>query len=167
MVDIIYHNVCMLWYFLWTTQNIYFILNGMLKGIRVYSADNVWRNILRDLGATVLDAPTNTDVNLDSLSITMPISPLDLKAALITAADNSQIIRDIFGANAHLSYLHTQIVAQLYKSGGMDTTQLKTSLGYSADATTHTVDTAIYQLRKMYGHNFIVNENGVYKIGKL
>lgn len=139
----------------------------MLKGIRVYSADSVWRDILRDLGATVLDAPTNVDVNLDSLNIMMPVTPLDLKAALITAADNSKIIRDIFGTNVRLSNIHAQIIARLYKSGGMDATQLKTSLGYSADTTTHTVDTAIYQLRKMYGHNFIVNENGVYRIGKL
>lgn len=139
----------------------------MLKGIRVYSADNVWRGILRDLGATVLDAPTNMDVNLDSLNISMPVSPLELKAALISAADNSKILRDIFGHSVRMSNLHTQIVVRLYKSGGMDTNTLKTSLGYSADAATHTVDTAIYQLRKMYGHDFIVNENGVYRIGKL
>ena len=138
-----------------------------MNGIRVYSADNVWREILRDLGATVLDAPNDMDINLDSLHISMPVSPLALKAALINASDNSKIIYGIFGANVRLSNLHTQIIVQLYKSGGMDSTTLKTSLGYSADATTHTVDTAIYQLRKMYGHNFIVNNNGVYRIGKL
>ena len=87
--------------------------------------------------------------------------------ALLNAADTSKIITKIFGTNVRLSNLHTQIIVQLYKSGGMDSVRLKTSLGYSADATTHTVDTAIYQLRKMYGHEFIVNENGVYRIGKL
>ncbi len=139
----------------------------MLNGIRVYSGDSVWRGILHDLGATVLDAPTNTDINLDSLNISMPVSPLDLKFALISASDNSKIISDIFGKNVKLSNLHTQIIVQLYKSGGMDATTLKTSLGYSADAATHTVDTAIYQLRKMYGRDFIINEQGVYRIGKL
>ena len=33
--------------------------------------------------------------------------------------------------------------------------------------TTHAVDTAIYQLRKNYGKDFIQNKNGVYIIGKL
>lgn len=139
----------------------------MLKGIKVYSADDIWRSVLCDLGATVLDAPTSTDVNLDSLNISMPVSPLELKAALIGASDNSKIISDIFGKNVKLSNLHTQIIVQLYKSGGMDSNTLKTSLGYSADAATHTVDTAIYQLRKMYGHDFIKNEQGVYRIGEL
>lgn len=139
----------------------------MLDGIRVYSADSVWRNILRDLGATVIDVPTNTDINLDSLSIAMPVTPLELKAALLNAADDSKIIRKIFGTNARLSNLHARIVVRLYKSGGMDAGALKTALGYSPDATTHTVDTAIYQLRKLYGHEFIINDNGVYRIGKL
>ena len=97
----------------------------------------------------------------------MPISPIQLKAALLDAADSSNIIRKIFGTNVRLSNLHTQIVVQLYKSGGMNAATLKSVMGYSADAATHTVDTAIYQLRKLYGHDFIINENGVYKIGKL
>lgn len=139
----------------------------MLNGIRVYSADPYWRNILIDLGATVLDAPNAMDVNFDSLNISMPISPMQLKAALLDATDSSNIIRKIFGHNVRLSNLHTQIVVQLYKSGGMNSTTLKSVLGYSPDAATHTVDTAIYQLRKLYGHEFIINDGGVYKIGKL
>ena len=133
----------------------------------MFSADNVWRGILRDLGATVLDAPTNTDINFDSLNISMPVSPLELKVALIDASDDSKIIRDLFGKGVKLSNLHTRIIVQLYKSGGMNAAELRSALGYSADAATHTVDTALYQLRKMYGHDFIVNENGVYRIGKL
>lgn len=139
----------------------------MLNGIRVYSADPFWRNILTDLGATVLDSPNTSDLNFDSLHISMPVSPMQLKAALLDVADSSNIIRKIFGINVRLSNLHTQIVVQLYKSGGMNAAKLKSVMGYSADAATHTVDTAIYQLRKLYGHDFIVNENGVYKIGKL
>ena len=139
----------------------------MLDGIRIYSADTVWREILRDLGATVLDSPNNVDINLDAMNISMPVSVLELKAALIDASDNSKIIREIFGGTTRLSNLHTQIIVRLYKSGGMSANDLKTALGYSIDATTHTVDTAIYQLRKIYGRNFIINENGVYRIGKL
>ena len=156
-----------IWHFLWTTQNIYFTLIVMLNGIRIYSADPFWRSILSDLGATVLDVPSATGLNFDSLNIIMPISPLQLKAALLDAADSSSIIRKIFGTSVRLSNLHAQIVVQLYKSGGMSSGTLKSALGYSPDTTTHTVDTAIYQLRKMYGHDFIINENGIYRIGKL
>ena len=156
-----------MWHFLWTTENICFTLIVMLNGIRIYSADPFWRNILNDLGATVLDVPNATGLNFDSLNIIMPISPLQLKAALLDAADSSNIIRKIFKTNVRLSNLHTQIVVQLYKSGGMSSGTLKSVLGYSPDTTTHTVDTAIYQLRKMYGHDFIINENGIYRIGKL
>jgi len=139
----------------------------MLNGIRIYSADPFWRNILCDLGATVLNAPSATDLNFDSLHIVMPVSPMELKAALLDANDSSSIVSKIFGKSVRLSNLHTQIVVQLYKSGGMNAETLKSVLGYSPDATTHTVDTAIYQLRKMYGHDFIINDDGVYKIGKL
>lgn len=139
----------------------------MLNGIRVYSADAFWRSILGDLGAIVLDAPNTTDLNFDSLRIAMPITPLQLKAALLDATDSSNIIRKIFGTNVRISNLHAQIIVLLYKSGGMDAATLKTALGYSADTTTHTIDTAVYQLRKLYGHDFIINDNGVYKIGKL
>ena len=139
----------------------------MLKGVRVYSGDIFWRNILTDLGATVLDAPNSTDLRFDSLNIVMPVSPMQLKAALLDASDFTNIVCKVCGKNVRLSNLHTQIVVNLYKSGGMSGETLKSALGYSADATTHTVDTAIYQLRKMFGHEFIVNDNGVYRIGKL
>ena len=139
----------------------------MLNGVRVYSADLFWRNILSDLGATVLDAPNAYDLNFDSLNIVMPISPMQLKTALIQASDYSNIIRKIFGTQVRLSNLHTQVVAHLYKSGGMTAGELKSALGYSSDTATHAVDTAIYQLRKLYGHEFIINDGGVYKLGKL
>ena len=139
----------------------------MLKGIRVFSGDSVWRNILRDLGATVIDSPTDVDINLDSLNMPMPVSPVELKKVLLEASDNSKILFKIFGTNVRLSNLHAQIIVHLYKSGGMHINDLKIALGYSPDVTTHTVDTAIYQLRKMYGHDLIVNDSGVYRIGKL
>ena len=49
----------------------------------------------------------------------------------------------------------------------MTVDQLKCALGYSPDASTHTVDTAIYQLRRAYGRDFILNTDGVYSLGKL
>ena len=61
----------------------------------------------------------------------------------------------------------TQILVCLYKTGGMTALQLKDALGYAPNASTHAVDTAIYQLRRMYGREFIQNNNGVYCIGEL
>lgn len=139
----------------------------MLSGIRIYSADPVWRQILTDLNAVVADAPGPADLDFDALGLDMPIGALELKAAILNAGDNTSIIRNVFGRDVSLSRLHSNIVAVLYKSGGLNIADLKSALGYSPDAATHTVDTAIYQLRKIYGRDFIQNKNGVYHIGKL
>ncbi len=139
----------------------------MLSGIRIYSSDALWRQILGDLNATVLDGPDVADVNLDTLSLKLPISVVELKAAILGATDNSNIICNIFGREIPLPRLQRQIIVLLYKTGGMSIADLKNALGYSPNTTTHTVDTAIYQLRKTYGHNFILNKNGIYSIGQL
>lgn len=139
----------------------------MLNGLRIFSADPVWRQILGDLNAVVLDAPETADVNFDALKLDVPVAPAQLKAAAIAAANNSKIIVQIFGRDVALPRLQQQIVVLLYKTGGMSVADLKVGLGYSPSATTHTVDTAIYQLRKTYGRDFIKNQNGVYSLGKL
>ncbi len=139
----------------------------MLSGIRIYSSDPLWRQILGDLKATVLNASDVADVNFDALHLDCPVSMMELKAAIIGATDNSKIIRQIFGRDVSLSRLPRQIVVLLYKTGGMSVADLKVALGYSPNATTHTVDTAIYQLRKTYGRDFIQNKDGVYTVGKL
>ena len=76
-------------------------------------------------------------------------------------------MREILGRDVHLPYIQAQIVILLYKSGGMSAADLRTALGYAPNATTHAVDTAIYQLRKLFGREFIINSNGVYKIGRI
>ena len=139
----------------------------MLNGVRIFSSDPVWRQILGDLNAVVLDSPTSTDINFDNLDINSTLSAMELKAVILGAGDNSAILRRIFSHDVNLPRLQTQIVVWLYKTGGMTAAQLKNALGYAPDATTHTVDTAIYQLRKTYGHEFILNNGGVYSIGKL
>ena len=150
-------------------DNIDFIRHtiNMLSGMRIYTSDSVWRQILGDLGATVTDAPNVTDINFDNLNIKKSVSVTELKAAVLQAADNDRVINKLFGSDVKLTRLQKMLVVALYKSGGMKTTDLKIALGYAPDATTHTVDTAIYQLRKIYGHEFIKNDGGVYKIGKL
>ena len=137
----------------------------MLSGIRVFTSACVWRQILADLNATVLDAPGAMDLNLDTLELNNPVSPMELKALLLSACDNSRLLNEFFGAPTFLPYIQGKIVVALYKSGGMTATELKSTLGYAADATTHTVDTAIYQLRRKFGREFITINNGVYKLG--
>lgn len=140
----------------------------MLDGIRIYSSDEIWRQILSELGATVSAAPDKTYLDFDSLGITMPATPIMLKTVIQNAIDgNIQLLHDIFGRNIQLPYIQAQIVILLYKSGGMSANDLRNALGYSPNATTHAVDTAIYQLRKTFGRDFIINVNGVYKIGQL
>lgn len=139
----------------------------MLKGVRIYASDAVWRQILGDFGATVLDAPTVADVNFDALNVVGTLSPIQLKSLILGGVDNSDIIGRVVGRDVSLPRMQGQIIALLYKTGGMRTAQIKNALGYSPNASTHTVDTAIYQLRRTFGHDFIVNDNGVYRLGKL
>ena len=139
----------------------------MLKGVRIYTSDIVWRQILGDFGATVLDAPNATDINFDNLNVCTPLNSMELKSIILSANDDSVILQKIFGTDVLLPMLQTQIIVTLYKSGGMTGNELRRALGYAPDATTHAVDTAIYQLRRTYGRGIIVNTNGVYRIGKL
>ncbi|MBR6364255.1 MAG: hypothetical protein IKS08_04185 [Alphaproteobacteria bacterium] len=139
----------------------------MLSGIRVFSSDDCWMHIVSDLNATLVDDVRFADVNLDSLNLRLPISPIELKMAIIAASDGDNIIKQVFGKHVELSPLQTQIVTKLYQSGGMTTEELKISLGYAETAKTHTVETAVYSLRKLFGHDFIINDNGIFRIGGL
>ena len=139
----------------------------MLTGVKIYTSDKIWRQILSDLNATVLNAPNAIDIDFDSLRIKKVLSPLELKSIILGAMDDSNIITTVFGANVSLSQLQSQIIVCLYKTGGMTVDELKCALGYAPDASTHTVDTSIYQLRRTYGRDFIVNNDGVYSLGKL
>ena len=119
------------------------------------------------MGATIVDDATAADVNFDKLNIATPATPVDIKAAILAATDHSDIIHRLCGPNITLPPVQAQIIIALDKSGGLTASQLRSALGYGPDIATHTVDTAIYQLRKTFGHNFIINENGIYKIGEL
>lgn len=140
----------------------------MLNGIKIYSSDSVWRQILSELGATVIDTPDANYINFDALDIKKPATPIEIKTAVQNAVDgNIQLLHNIFGKSVKLPYIQAQLIITLYKSGGMSASDLRNALGYSPNATTHAVDTAIYQLRKTFGRNFIINADGVYKIGRL
>lgn len=139
----------------------------MLNGVRIFTNDKIWRQILADFGATVTDAPTVTDVNFDDLAITDIITPLQLKAAILSATDYGRILNGIFGTHVSLPQLQAGIIVLLHKSGGMRYAELRSALGFMPNITSHAVDTAIYQLRQKFGREFIINTDGVYKLGKL
>ena len=139
----------------------------MLSGIKIFSSDPVWQQIVTELGGTVTTDSVLCDVNLDTLNLKTPVSPSLLKSSIIAATDNTAIIDSVFGEHVSLSHIQSQIVTLLYKTGGMSADDLKVALGYAPDATTHSVETAIYELRKLYGRDFIKNTNGIFKLGRI
>ncbi len=139
----------------------------MFQGVRIFSSDAIWRQILTDLGAVVLDAPNAVDLNFDELDIPAHVSLMQLKSIILGALDDTQTIYKLFGRHVQMPRMQMNIVAHLYKTGGLTMAELKEAMGFAPDVATHTLDTAIYQLRKTHGRDFIINENGVYKIGSV
>ena len=139
----------------------------MLSRIKIFSSDAVWQSILAEFNATIATDSVLCDVNLDAMNLDLPISPAQLKSVIIKEMDNSAIIDSILGHNVHLSPIQVQIVILLYKTGGLSANDLKIALGYVPDATTHSVETAIYGLRKLYGYDFIKNTDGIFALGRV
>jgi hypothetical protein len=140
----------------------------MLQGIRIYTDDTVWRKVLENFGAVAAANASVADIDFDSLNIAIPVSPLELKSVILNAIDKRQrdVVRSVFGRSVDLPRLQMQIVVLLYQTGGMFINDLKTVLGISPDIATHTIDAAIYRLRKTYGRDFIKNENGRYSLSQ-
>ncbi|MDR2413084.1 MAG: helix-turn-helix domain-containing protein [Rickettsiales bacterium] len=140
----------------------------MMHGVRIYTADKVWRGILADLGARVLDDANTADINIDLLDIPARIYPIELKAVILDSIESSRqkILNQIFKKPVALSGLQMRIIVLLFQTGGVSSGDLKSILGYSPDIATHTIDTAIYQLRKTFGRDFIKNKDGKYFIGR-
>lgn len=139
----------------------------MLKNIKVFTSDKYWNHILTDLGACVVDTPNIADVILDDIKINAPVSVDDLQDIILSKFNNNDIIVDVFGHDVVLPELQRKIIVALYKNPNISINNLKLAVGLSPDVTTHTVENAIYQLRKTYGRDFILNENGGYKIGRI
>lgn len=145
----------------------YPVVYKMLNGIKIFTADAVWRQILGEMGATIVDNTNGAFVDFDKLTIQTPASIIDIKAAILQAMDYTNIIKRHCGTNVTLPPVQARIIMALDKSDGLSAADLRTAIGYEPNITTHVVDNAIYQLRKTFGHKFIINENGIYKIGKL
>ena len=139
----------------------------MLSDIKIYTSDTYWNQIFSDLGAVMVDSAKLADVVFDDLKIDTPVSIVDLQNIILSKVDNCDIIRNVFGSDVKLSNLQRRLIVLLYKNPNINIHDLKNALGISPDITTHAVETAIYQLRKKYGHNIIENLNGKYKIGRI
>lgn len=139
----------------------------MLDNIKIYTSDIYWMQILSDLGADIVGTANVADVVFDDIKINKPVSIMDLQNIIFSQVDNSDIISEVFGGNVKLSNLQRRLIVMLYKNPNINIHDLKNALGVAPDMTTHAVETAIYQLRKTYGHDIIENVNGKYKIGRI
>jgi len=140
---------------------------NMFSGISIYCSDPIWCRILSELNATIADCTETAAVNFDELGIEPPITPLELKSEILNASDIGRQLHQIFGHPVSLPHIQGRIVVLLHKSGGLTSGDLRHALGYAPDVATHSIDTAIYQLRKLFGREFIKNQNGVYRLGKI
>ena len=139
----------------------------MLGNVKIYTSDKYWNHILADLGACLVETPDIADVIFDELSINAPISVDDLQSLVVSQFNNNDIIANVFGRDVALPALQRKIIVALYKKPNIQMRELKLAVGLSPDITTHSVENAIYQLRKTFGHDFILNEKGGYKIGRI
>lgn len=137
----------------------------MLENIKIFTDDTYWRHILSELGADMTDSQKNSDIIFDNIKTDLPIPIRNLQKLILDLMDNTDIITEIFSQFVVLPILQHKIIVALYKNPGISITELKNMVGVLPNVTSHTVENAIYQLRKKYGCDFIVNENGKYKIG--
>ena len=122
---------------------------------------------MTDLGANLVDTPDVADVIFDDIDIKAPVSVDDLQSLILNHFNNDDVIAAVFGRDVVLPELQRKIVVALYKNPNIQISELKLAVGLNPDVATHSVENAIYQLRKTFGHDFIINENGGYKIGRV
>jgi len=137
----------------------------MLKNIKIYTSDKYWKQIFTDLGAGIVDDKNTADVVFDDINVTAPISIMDLQNIIYNCVNSADIINQVFGKYVVLPALQEKIIILLYKNPNMTMSDIKTALGVLPDVATHTVENAIYQLRKVYGRDIVQNNDGKYKIG--
>lgn len=139
----------------------------MLENIKVYTSDKYWNHIFSDLGVTLVDSPNLADVNFDDIELNAPISVDDLQSLILEYFEQSDIMRNVFGRDVVLPKLQHKIIVVLYNHPNITMHELKDLIGVLPDMTTHAVENAVYQLRKVYGYDIIQNIDGRYKIGRV
>lgn len=135
----------------------------MFNGITFWTEDKIWRGILIDLGAQF----SPRDIADVIFKPNKKFSPAELNAEILHLADihEAGTIKKICGT-VSLSGAQKKIIMTLHKHGknGADVSTLQQQLGYAPGAATNAVGTAIYQLRKIFGKDFIKNNGGKYKL---
>lgn len=139
----------------------------MIENIKIYTSDEIWNHILTDLGAVLVDSPNESDVVLDDVDINTPVSVVELQSLILNHFENKDIINAVFGRDVVLPKLQHKIIVQLYKHPNITMRELKGLIGVLPNITTHAVENAVYQLRKIYGCDIILNIDGKYKIGRI
>jgi len=137
----------------------------MFDNISVFTSDIYWKRIFVDLGMCLVDDVIMADVDFDSLQIKHPISLSELQQIVLDEANHDKMMIDIFHKHVLVSKLQKKILNALYKYGDLDIVSLKQYVGIDSSIMSHTVETAIYQLRKIYGHDLIYNHEGKYRLG--
>lgn len=159
----------------------------MLNGITFWTEDKIWRGILNDLGAEFAPREIADFIVPNNM---IKLSVFELKSFILKSIDENEnkIIAQIVGSHncAPLPRSGNNIIAltrdraqvcaptdsqkkiiiALHRAGaaGLSADELQKKLGYAPDAATNAINTAIYQLRKTFGKEFIKNENGKYKL---
>ena len=139
----------------------------MLENIKIYTSDTYWKGILTDLGANVVDSLNVADVNFDDIKINTPISINDLQNVILERFENKDIIESVFGYDVVLPMLQHKIIVALHNNPNITMRELKDLLGVLPNVSTHAVENAVYQLRKIYGCDIIINKDGKYSIGRI
>ena len=137
----------------------------MFENIKVFTSDKCWQHIFTNLGADITDSPNIADVVFDDINIKLPISVDDLQRVVLNSLNNTDIINGVFGKYVVLPKLQHKIIVMLVKNPNITMSELKNLVGVLPGVTTHSVENAVYQLRKKYGHDFIINIDGKYTIG--
>jgi len=125
----------------------------MFDNIKISARDLVWEKILTDLGAIITD---------DGISIDLPAGAISFSELndIINAAVHQRI--QTLGAES-LTDAEKKLILMLPGSAA----ELKTLLGYSADAETHSVETLVYNIRQKLGQDFIKRNDGTYNLPSL
>ncbi|MCL1902537.1 MAG: hypothetical protein FWG18_02840 [Alphaproteobacteria bacterium] len=144
--------------------------------IRFFSDCPVWHGIMTDLGAVPVPK-ASADVEIKQGKA--PLAPMELKAKILADIDarEKKVLDSVFGHDANsgprgrgtqavggLAPAQKKIVIMLQRAGaaGLGSEELRTAFGYAHTTTTHTIETAVSNLRARFGSDFIKFENGRY-----
>ncbi|MCL2017255.1 MAG: hypothetical protein FWG80_00565 [Alphaproteobacteria bacterium] len=139
----------------------------MLTGITFWTDDEIWRGILTDLGASFV-ASDAADLIFNPKEYAGVMNLLELKSKIMADIDTllTRAVHRTKGKNPNLSRYQAKIITLLERAGGagVRADTLRAAMGYSPGVNTRALDTAIYNLRKIFGTDFIKTENGKYKL---